>query len=93
MYILAKQGVSSCRRLWDDFAGEVPGMARLVVADVESGKTEMAEATKGIDKVLAKAEKPRNRKRTRKNKLVTKAESLPDYADPRMREWAREQAR
>ena len=56
MYKLARRGNGDCRRLWNDFAYELPADARLVIADVESERAEAAKVTKGIDKRLAKAE-------------------------------------
>lgn len=57
VFKLAQRGVGDCKRLWNDFAAEAPEMARLVVADVESEREDLAEVVKGLDKRLAKAEK------------------------------------
>lgn len=57
VFKLARRGNPDCRRLWDDFAREVPAMARLVVADVESEKTQSAKVAEKIDKRLRQAEK------------------------------------
>lgn len=56
-YKLAQMGEGQSRRLWNDFASEAPALARLVIADAASEKQQNAEATKSVDKVLAKAEK------------------------------------
>jgi hypothetical protein len=57
IYKLAKMGSGDCRRMWNDFASEVPAMARLVVADVENERREDARVTKSVDKRLREAER------------------------------------
>jgi hypothetical protein len=57
IFKLAKMGSGDCRRMWNDFASEVPAMARLVVADVENELREDARVTKSVDKRLRRAEK------------------------------------
>ena len=73
-YILARKGVASCRRLWNDFSAEAPHLARLVAADVESDRRESAKVTKGVDKILGKAEKPGKAKLTKAEKAAIRAQ-------------------
>ena len=102
IYKLAKMGSGDCRRLWNDFAAEVPGIARLVVADVENERREDAEITAGIDKRLRSAEKLVTK--TRRPKITKSAKKsaarvaddlaeymavLLDSCDPVTRERAR----
>lgn len=56
-YILAKAGSRDMRRLWNDYANEVPAMARLVVADVEKERAEGAKVSEAIDVRLREAER------------------------------------
>ena len=56
IYKLALMGSGDCKRMWNDFASEVPGIARLVVADVENERAEDARVTKSVDKRLRRAE-------------------------------------
>jgi hypothetical protein len=61
IFKLARMREKSSIRLWNDFATEAPELARLVVAEVDSQKRESAKVTKNIDRVLAKAEKPKKK--------------------------------
>jgi len=54
---LARMGNADCKRLWNDFVVEAPGLARLVLADVERERQEDAAATEKVDKRLREAEK------------------------------------
>lgn len=57
IYKLALMGSGDCRRLWNEYAAECPGNARLVIADVQSDQAESAQVSKSLDKRLVKAEK------------------------------------
>jgi len=76
---LARMGNADCKRLWNSFAEEAPGLARLVVADVERERQEDAEATDKVDKRLRQAEKLAVRGRKPK---VTKSRKKPPVPVP-----------
>jgi hypothetical protein len=65
VYRLAKRGMDSCRRLWNDFEREQPGMARVIIADVEMDKAKDVKANRHLDLLLAKAEKPKKPKKAK----------------------------
>ncbi len=46
----------TCRRLWNDFAAESPGCARIVTAWVQKDNAQKAAATARVDAVLEKAD-------------------------------------
>jgi endonuclease III len=69
VYKLAKRN-PECRRLWEEFARESPAAARLVVADITSDKAKDQAANRHLDKVLAKAEKPRKISKSAKRELL-----------------------
>jgi len=46
----------TCRRLWNDFAADSPGCARIVTAWVQKDNAQKAEATARVDAVLEKAD-------------------------------------
>jgi hypothetical protein len=101
VYQLALRGDSGSRRLWNDYAAEVPQEARLVIADVQTDSVKAVKATKAVDKVLGKAEKPKAKKTKNLSALKSgnsKAEireheaylrSLLSSDDPSIREGAR----
>lgn len=102
IYRLGKMGNAASRRLWNDYARENPGMARLVIADVESDAAASAKAARSVDKVLAKGEKPKKAKKNlaalTPSKFASKPEvreteaylrSLLSSSDPSIREAAR----
>jgi hypothetical protein len=57
VYKLAKMGNADCRRMWNSYAQEVPGTARLVVKSVQAETAEDARVTAKVDKRLRRAEK------------------------------------
>jgi hypothetical protein len=57
VFKLAKMGNADCRRMWNSYAAEVPGTARLVVKSVEAEALEDSQVTAKIDKRLRRAEK------------------------------------
>ena len=98
VYLLAQMGEKASRRLWDEFAAESPGQARIVVADVEMDKALGVAANKHLDRVLVKSEKKAKKpdKRTPDRRTVeamTEREkylrSLLDSPDPSLREGAK----
>jgi hypothetical protein len=72
---LARMGNADCKRLWNSFAEEAPGLARLVVADVDRERAEDAAATEKVDARLREAERlvVTKAKKSKRPKLVTKA--------------------
>lgn len=100
--VLAQRGDRKCQRLWNDFAESDPGMARLVVADVEHDRQESNKATAFVDEVLTKAEKPSKRPKVTKaaksgrssagvrEQAIREAEADLRHHDPARREaaWA-----
>jgi hypothetical protein len=62
VYQLAMKGDKSCIRLWNDFQAENPGIARVVIRDIETDKANAASANRHLDKVLVKSEKPKKPK-------------------------------
>lgn len=66
------------QHLWSDFQAERPAMAKLIIADVEHGRSEAAAANQEPDERLREAE--RMVTKARKPKKVTK--SRKDVAEP-----------
>jgi hypothetical protein len=54
--ILAQRGDMTCRRLWNDFAAESPGSARIVAAWVQKDNAKRAKVTARVDATLERAE-------------------------------------
>jgi hypothetical protein len=71
---LARMGNADCKRLWNSFAEEAPGLARLVVADVENERRGDAAATEKVDKRLRQAEKLVTKSRKPKKVKAVRAE-------------------
>ena len=90
-------GEKSSARLWNDFAAESPGQARIVIADVNADKAAAVQATKDVDKVLTKSEsKVKVKKSAKEPKTVLTAKTdkqflraMLDSSDPFEREQAR----
>ncbi len=53
---LAQMGHGESRRLWNDFARESPGTARVVAKSVAQDNAKITEATKQADTVLTRGE-------------------------------------
>ena len=86
-------GNSSCRRLWDEFAQQDPGNARLVIADVNADAALAVKANRHLDTVLAKSEtKPKTKKSKAPKSASNEAwlSSLLTSPDPAEREAARD---
>ena len=62
--------------LWNDFAADSPGQARIVIADVTADKQAAVQATKAVDRVLTKAEK---KSKPKKPKNLTAPTGEPSY--------------
>lgn len=93
IFKLAGMGNASCRRLWDEFAREEPGNARLVMADVNADKALAVKANRHLDKVLGKSEKPKVKKSRKPAPELTEREKFLRAAlnspNPAEREAAR----
>ena len=103
-YRLAKMGNRDMKRLWNDFAAEVPAMARLVVADVEGERRESVLVAEKVDKRLREAEKLTGKggkakvvkvkvAKSRRDALLAADRALrlaaQESSNPLMREWSR----
>ena len=53
---MAQKNWGECRRLWNEFAAQMPDEARLVAKMVASDHQETAKANQQVNKVLARAE-------------------------------------
>jgi hypothetical protein len=99
VFKLAKMGNADCRRMWNDYAVEAPGTARLVVKSVQAEALEDARVTAKVDKRLRRAEKSAGPVKV--TKARKKAPAVPqdgpdaalaawlDSSDPWQRETAR----
>ena len=101
IYKLALMGSGDCKRMWNDFASEVPAIARLVVADVENERAEDARVTKSVDKrlrraegVVGKAARPKVTKARKRAPAASRDDpfspaALLNSSNPALREMAR----
>lgn len=103
VYKLALMGSGDCRRLWNDFAGDSPGIARLIVKSVQQERQDEAAANEKLDgrlreaeRLVTKARKPKVSKPRKKSadRDVLAAADLAlrraelNHSDPRIREVA-----
>jgi hypothetical protein len=56
MLRLARRGNRECARIWNQFAEQDPGMARLVIKSVDADDRAAAKASRRVGKVLSRAE-------------------------------------
>ena len=75
IYRLALRGDGQCRRLWNDYASQDPGGARLVIKYDAAGKADRENARREIDDVLVKAENLTPGRIGRKSKAERKAKA------------------